>query len=143
MGDTRSVVINTCFGGFGLSEAAYERLGELGIPIQAYVEEQRGADGLYAGEPRNEGEVIFDRDLSPDASKLGDAIRNLAGRYWDNFLDKQRDHPLLVQVVRELGANASGRCAELSITEIPSDVEWQIEEYDGNEHIAEAHRTWR
>ena len=26
--------------------------------------------------------------------------------------------------------------------EIPDDVEWQIEEYDGTEHISEKHRTW-
>ena len=25
---------------------------------------------------------------------------------------------------------------------IPDDVEWQIEEYDGMEWVAEAHRTW-
>ena len=27
--------------------------------------------------------------------------------------------------------------------EIPDDVEWQIEEYDGSEWIAEKHRIWR
>jgi hypothetical protein len=26
--------------------------------------------------------------------------------------------------------------------DIPDDVKWQIEEYDGNEWIAESHRTW-
>jgi len=31
----------------------------------------------------------------------------------------------------------------LAIVEIPDDVEYTIEEYDGNEHVAEAHRTWR
>jgi hypothetical protein len=31
----------------------------------------------------------------------------------------------------------------LRIVEIPDGVEWHISEYDGIEHIAENHRTWR
>jgi len=31
----------------------------------------------------------------------------------------------------------------LRIIEIPDGVEWQIEEYDGDEWIAEKHRTWK
>jgi hypothetical protein len=27
--------------------------------------------------------------------------------------------------------------------DIPDDVKWEIEEYDGNEWVAEVHRTWR
>jgi hypothetical protein len=45
-------------------------------------------------------------------------------------------------VVLELGEAANGRCAELKVVEIPDDVEWQIEEYDGLEWVAEKHRTW-
>jgi len=26
--------------------------------------------------------------------------------------------------------------------EVPDDVDWYVEEYDGLEHIAERHRTW-
>ena len=51
--------------------------------------------------------------------------------------------PALVQAVEELGAEASGRCADLAIVEIPDGVAWQIEEYHGYEHVAEKHRTWR
>jgi len=28
------------------------------------------------------------------------------------------------------------------VLEIPDDVEFTIEDYDGSEHIAETHRTW-
>jgi len=49
----------------------------------------------------------------------------------------------LVSIVEEMGSkNASGNFAQLKIVEIPDDVEWQIEEYDGRERVAEAHRTW-
>ena len=37
---------------------------------------------------------------------------------------------------------ADGSCAKLEIVEIPDGVDWTVEEYDGNEHIAESHRTW-
>ena len=53
-----------------------------------------------------------------------------------------RDDPILIQVVEELGETANGRCASLKIIEIPDDVEWTIGEYDGQEWIAEKHRTW-
>jgi hypothetical protein len=38
---------------------------------------------------------------------------------------------------------ANGAHANLKIVEVPPDVEWQIEEYDGNEWVAEKHRTWQ
>ena len=56
--------------------------------------------------------------------------------------DVARDDLTLVAVVRELGMAANGSCAKLKIVEIPAEIEWQIEDYDGNEWIAEKHRTW-
>jgi len=53
-----------------------------------------------------------------------------------------RHHPLLVEVVEELGSKSWGDYAELKIVEIPEDVEWEIIEYDGIEYIAEQHRKW-
>jgi hypothetical protein len=55
----------------------------------------------------------------------------------------KRDDTDLVVVVEELGAKANGTFAELKIVEIPEDVNWEIDEYDGTECVAEVHRTWR
>jgi hypothetical protein len=44
--------------------------------------------------------------------------------------------------VEELGEAANGSYARLKVVEIPDDVEWTIKEYDGDEWIAEKHRTW-
>ena len=55
---------------------------------------------------------------------------------------EDRTDPLLIQVVEELGDEASGSCAELRIIEIPDGIDYEIDEYDGREHIAEVHRTW-
>ena len=53
-----------------------------------------------------------------------------------------RDDPNLVAVVEQLGQAADGDCAQLKIVEVPDDVEWSIQEYDGLEWVAEQHRTW-
>ena len=54
----------------------------------------------------------------------------------------KRDDPDLVEVVLALGKEANGDCADLKVVEIPYGVKWEIAEYDGNEHVAEVHRTW-
>lgn len=148
MDKTKKVVINTCFGGFGLSDEAYEKLIEWGIPARKYEEEVRNPKtGLYDTKlANNEGEVIFDRTLTPpeeDKSGWNDAEHiRLLGRYWETWLSSEREHPLLVRVVEELGEKAFGRHAKLKVVEIPANVDYEIDEYDGNEHIAETHQTW-
>jgi len=70
--------------------------------------------------------------------------KKMAGITDPNFLhrDIPRDDPYLVTLVRDLGMSANGECANLKIVEIPGDVEWLVQEYDGAEWIAEKHRTW-
>lgn len=136
------VVINSCFGGFGLSPKAVMRFAELsGFQLFA-VQDQRKEDGsldFSKFEPYNEEKNPFvihyltkplleDGDYEPDS-------------YW-NERSIQRNDPILVQVVRELGEAANGKCAELKIVEIPDDVAFEIEEYDGVESIHEVHGSW-
>ena len=77
---------------------------------------------------------------------LSDAARKryveIKGGDLPRYEDPERDDPVLIQVVEELGDAASGRYSSLKIVEIPDDIKWQIEEYDGMEHVAEEHRTW-
>lgn len=70
--------------------------------------------------------------------------KQLAGITDPDWYDRnvQRDDPYLIQVINELGEKANTRYCKLKIVEIPADVEWTIEEYDGLEWIAEKHRTW-
>lgn len=63
------------------------------------------------------------------------------GEKWpDSEID--RDNPLLVRVLEELGDKASGEFAALYIIEIPDGVDWEINDYDGMESIHEKHRSW-
>lgn len=79
--------------------------------------------------------------LSLRAEKEYKALAGITDPNWYSR-DIARDDPYLVKIVRELGMGANGDHANLKIVEIPGDVKWQVEEYDGNEWVAEVHRTW-
>lgn len=57
-------------------------------------------------------------------------------------VDNDRSNPHLIDVVTQLGSDAGERGAKLKIVEIPDDVEYEIQDYDGDEWVAEKHRTW-
>ena len=64
---------------------------------------------------------------------------------WDNYgyaMNNDRANPKLVEAVEKLGDLAGGRHAWLSVVEIPDDIEWDIDEYDGMECVEEKHRSW-
>jgi len=103
------VVINRCFGGFGLSESALRNFAL-----------KKG----YSLNKKNKYTLIETHE----------------GLITDN--DIPRDDPELVAIVEKLGEDSWGEYAELLVVEVPDDVEWYIEEYDGQEWIAERHRTW-
>ncbi len=140
------VVINTCYGGFGLSpeaEAAY--LLRKGKEAFFYVQEHNGKE-LSKTYRRVPVEAARDSFMFTTTTKdLGERAKQ------EQVYDKEhyfygpnidRDDPDLVAVVEELGDRAAGNHAKLAIVEIPDGVQWGIEEYDGTEWVAEAHRTW-
>lgn len=111
------IVINDCFGGFGLSHKAFLWLRELGCK-EALAEpdyDEKWCDG--SGPRKNYGSDAF-----------GDSI--------------SRNDPLLVRVVKELKKEANGFCANLKIVTVPDGVDWEINEYDGLEKVDEKHRSW-
>lgn len=154
------IVINACFGGFGLSPKAVKRWAEL-KGRECYFYRPVGSPGIdeqirCTMEEAEESRMWWSAFDIPDTSAIMISMENwsklpLADRaahnakYREHCLDDRaipRDDPALVRVVEELGPKAGGMCAKLRVVEVPDGVEWQIEEYDGNEHIAEKHRTW-
>lgn len=134
------LVINKCFGGFGLSEAGVRRYFEL-KGWSLYIENAGSWSATYWRVPPE------DRPIEPKpwaTAPLEDRQRYNAEYEQKSVYagDIPRNDPELVRVVEELGSAANGSCAELAVVEIPDGVEWVIEEYDGNEHIAEKHKTW-
>jgi len=57
--------------------------------------------------------------------------------------DLDRNDPVLIQCIETLGESVNGIYSEIKIVEVPSDVNWYVDDYDGLEWIAERHRTWR
>jgi hypothetical protein len=119
------VVINSCFGGFSISRKAVEKMREWGNEYALY-------ETLPGERWKDTGEINDGGLLSRWDSYY---LRGEAGQI-------PRNDPHLVRVVEELGGDANGACAKLKIVEIPDDVEWEIAEYDGSEHVAQVHQTW-
>ena len=138
------VVINKCFGGFGLSHEAALRYFEIkGITV--YPEQDQGSWKFWTYwlvKPEDhieskEGEAFYAMSIEDRRAYNATCSAQIVSPY-----EIERNDPGLVQVVEELGDKANGDHAELKVVEIPDDVEYFIEEYDGLEHIAESHRTW-
>ena len=92
---------------------------------------------------REAAEYMAERGHAQAAAELTAAGGFYGYGYVGGFDDGyKRDDPLLVEAVETLGDAANGSCSRLTVEEIPDGVEWQIEEYDGFEHVAESHRTW-
>lgn len=154
------VVINTQHGGFGLSRAATRRFAELtGRACYFFTHAPGKIDGpylpvkdsdpdpfcTYAFDIPNPNEVITTIDATTWATMTLEerkAHNALYRRHAISDYDIPRDDAALLQVVEEMGSRANGRSASLHIVEIPDGVEWEVEEYDGKEWIAERHRTW-
>ena len=120
----RKVAINRCFGGFGLSDEAFEKLlTRKGIAFEKVVNPEKSS--LF-------GTTYF------EAGHVGEDDHYL---YEHQFCDK-RDDPDLIAVIEEMGQESWGWASEIAIVEIPADADWHVAEYDGLEHVAENHRTW-
>lgn len=77
--------------------------------------------------------------LSKEALALYEKLAGKAMK--DTCFGYPRNDPVLIQVVETLGEKANNHC-QLKIVDVPDDVEWEIEEYDGKEWVSETHRTW-
>lgn len=144
------VVINRCYGGFSLFPAGVSRYAEL-KGKKAYfftMDDQKtpieNPEGLFwtAFSVPNPKEVLGEEDFYNRSQAERKAYNKKYAEIELTSSPEDRADPDLIKVVEELGKKANGACANLQIVEIPDGVEWVVEEYDGNEHIAESHRTW-
>lgn len=140
------IVINKCYGGFGLSpEAIYMYASLKKVSVFPYTEDNSDTRLPYGD--RNLKRWTEDSTRSTIywlTEDIGDkpTLEQLNKASWMHDMDIERHDPLLVKVVEKLGEKANSRFSELKIVEVPDGVDYEIEEYDGMEWIAEAHRTW-
>jgi len=137
MKKNKEIVINNCFGGFGLSDEAFEMYLKLkGIKYYKY---SSWLSSDYYTVPKEKYERLSKKWREED----GDYKRINAKNWLLSYRNIKRDDPILIKVVKKLKKKANGRCSSLKIVKIPSDVKWEINEYDGLETIHEIHRNWR
>jgi outer membrane lipoprotein-sorting protein len=131
-------VINECYGGFSLSRKAMERLYELkGKKLYVYEEDFRTK--TWTKLPEGE-EPLMVHYLNSD---FGDTfVGSVPNENHVSSYNIERNDPDLVKVVEELEDKANGSCSKLEIIDIPDDIEWEVEEYDGMEWLSEKHMRW-
>ena len=124
------VVYNSKFGGFGVHDDAV-----------MWVRENKDA--------------LSDEYTETDIMEFVNAT--IAGEYYSdgsgpkhqyrNYTsDISRDNELLADVVTnetDYDGQINGSHANLSVAEVPDGVEWEIDEYDGNETVREKAETFR
>jgi hypothetical protein len=136
---SQKIVINKCYGGFGLSNEAIELYAKY-KKIKLYPEINKFNSITWWIVPKNK------RVKPINCGKVSlDEMSIYNKQYEKQTLDPhsiERNDKWLVKAVETLGEKANGNCANLEIIEIPDDVKWEIDEYDGMETICEKHRKW-
>ena len=136
------LVINKCFGGFGLSKDAEELyLKKAGFESHRYIQTKynyRDGEELYEKIDNDDNELthVFTKDHGDSFSKFPED-----DSYW-YYGDLERNDPILIDVVEELGDKANNSYSALHVIEIPDGVEWEMDDYDGIETVHEKHRSW-
>lgn len=139
---TKKVVINRCWGGFGLSHKAIMRYAELsGFELfpMVNVRDRKGKVDWEKFVPYTGQENAFSIHYSKSPINKDGTYEKDSYWYYGNI---SREDPILVKIVEELGVEANGEHASLEVIEIPEDVNYEIDDYDGQESIHEIHRSW-
>jgi hypothetical protein len=128
------VVINKCYGGFGLSFEAvklyFKKKGWTFFAADRWAGESGYVDISDVGGTNIL--IYYFKNHIPDMSNSANltvaesnARFELAGHWYCGDVD--RSDPDLVAVVEELGYAANDRFSKLSVVEIPDDVEYYIQ----------------
>lgn len=148
------IAINRAIGGFTLSHKAMMRYAELaGIAIFPYYHNLD--NDTFIRLTAREIETIDDHNRSDSEEYYGnpwyfyvdaDVINYRNSEADSKFLterDIKRDDPLLIQVIEELGDDATGSSGKIKVVDVPDDVVWEIDENDaGYEWVQEKPRKW-
>lgn len=140
----QKVVVNRCWGGFGLSHAACMMYAKLaGFTAYPFVEkrDERGNLDFHHFRPFDGKEDENMHIIHYAKAPLNEDGTYVEDSYWYPGSLK-RDDPILVQVVEKMGKAANGALSELEIVRVPNGVKWVIEDYDGMETVEEEHRSW-
>jgi len=131
------IVINGCYGGFGLSKLAIQEYLKLkGKKAYFYKYEKGNFRKLKEKESAWSSVLTLTKDY-------GDVIK---GKYKNEdyfyYGAIERDDPDLVKVVEKLKEKVDENFSKLKVVEIPDNIQYVINDYDGMESIHEEHESW-
>lgn len=143
------VIINSCFGGFGISNDALVELMRIkGKDVYFYEMVFDDSDKYTYAKTEATNKKLFVTAVCKD---FGDVFAPKSDEQSDEFCECfiQTNDEIwrtdidLINLLEEKGSEyVSGPYSRLKIVEIPDGIEWFVEEYDGSEWISEKHRTW-
>lgn len=127
------IVLNTCYGGFSLSEAAMLRYAEIkGFPL--FSEKNHFGLTEYWLVPESERPEDCENRWHTMSLEERIAHNEAVSKVMVSNCEFTRHDPVLVQVVEELKEQANGSCANLEIIAI-SGSHYRICVYDGLEWV--------
>lgn len=138
----KKVILNKCFGGFDVSPKAYQ--------LYAIY---KGYSHLYKYLLNNGTYKLVDlfdehfvcfyvtKYFGKEISK-----NDISKEDWEKHIlylnDNNGEDDILIKVVEELGDEASGRFGQLVVVQIPDDLDYVIDNYDGIETLHARVETW-
>ena len=133
----KKVILNKCYGGFSVSKAAYELYAKkIGASLYCYEWEP---DNLYVRTYKNNGFIdYFTKDFG-NRAYISDEDYKKYNLYLD---DSYREDKILIEVVEKLGKLANTEYSDLKIVEIPNDLDYVIDDYDGIETLHQKVQEW-
>ena len=127
----RKIILSECYGGFELSRKAYELYAKKkGLELYAYTNYLEN-EGKYKYSDGNLFEKYFTKDFGNNVEISEEDYE----KYVLYLGEESREDKTLIEVVEELGEEASVRCGELKIVEIPDNAFFIIDSYDGIETL--------
>ncbi len=140
----KKVILNKCYGGFGLSPKAY----------QLYAKKKGFQAFAYKGNYDRERKVFYYTKLNylSENPSVSYFIKDFGDNVWINEEEYEkynlylscgyREDKTLIEVVEELGDEANSIYSKLVIVEIPDDLDYMIDEYDGIETLHQKVQEW-
>ena len=135
------VILNKCYGGFGVSQEAYELYAKKkGIELFVYKLEIVNNKPIY--KKTDTGSSIFTITFTKDFGDYVDLSDDNSEKYILELRGSHREDPVLIEVVEELGERADSPFSKLVVVDIPDGMEYEIDDYDGMETLHEKVKKW-
>lgn len=137
---TKKVILNKCYGGFDVSSEAYKLYAKKkGYKLFKYYKPP--FECCFERIALNE-ETLLAHYFVKDFGKSAEISSKDYAKYELYLNADHREDPTLIEVVEELGAKASGDFGKLKVVEIPYDLDYVIDEYDGFETLHQKVQEW-